>query len=101
MKINLFNCIGRLDFARNYKQLSTENQLSEKIIGCAIQVDTLLGPGFCSMLMRNVFFNELNNLGYRQNKLLPLIYKDVKNWTLDRLRDFGRRKIVELKSYKL
>ena len=41
----------------------TENQLSEKIIGCAIQVHKSLGPGLLESAYEECLFYELKQLG--------------------------------------
>ena len=79
----------------------TENQLSEKIIGCAIQVHKSLGPGLLESAYEECLFYELNQLGLfvEKQKPLPLIYKDVKldiGYRLDLLVE--KKVIVELKS---
>ena len=79
----------------------TENQLSEKIIGCAIQVHKSLGPGLLESAYEECLFYELKQLGLfvEKQKPLPLIYKDVKldiGYRLDLLVE--KKVIVELKS---
>ena len=79
----------------------TENQLSEKIIGCAIQVHKSLGPGLLESAYEECLFYELKQLGLfvEKHKPLPLIYKDVKldiGYRLDLLVE--KKVIVELKS---
>ncbi len=79
----------------------TENQLSEKIIGCAIQVHKSLGQGLLESAYEECFFYELKQLGLfvEKQKPLPLIYKDVKldiGYRLDLLVE--KKVIVELKS---
>ena len=79
----------------------TENQLSEKIIGCAIQVHKSLGPGLLESAYEECLFYEVKQLGLfvEKQKPLPLIYKDVKldiGYRLDLL--VGKKVIVELKS---
>jgi GxxExxY protein len=79
----------------------TENQLSEKIIGCAIQVHKSLGPGLLESAYEECLFHELKQLGLfvEKQKPLPLIYKDVKldiGYRLDLLVE--KKVIVELKS---
>ena len=78
----------------------TENQLSEKIIGCAIQVHKSLGPGLLESAYEECLFYELKQLGLfvEKQKPLPLIYKDVKldiGYRLDLLVE--KKVIVELK----
>ncbi|NCB67525.1 MAG: GxxExxY protein [Bacteroidia bacterium] len=79
----------------------TENQLSEKIIGCAIKVHKSLGPGLLESAYEECLFYELKQLGLfvEKQKPLPLIYKDVKldiGYRLDLLVE--KKVIVELKS---
>ncbi len=79
----------------------TENQLSEKIIGCAIQVHKSLGPGLLESAYEECLFYELKQLVLfvEKQKPLPLIYKDVKldiGYRLDLLVE--KKVIVELKS---
>ena len=79
----------------------TENQLSEKIIGCAIQVHKSLGPGLLESAYEECLFYELKQLGLfvEKQKPLPLIYRDVKldiGYRLDLLVE--KKVIVELKS---
>jgi GxxExxY protein len=79
----------------------TENQITEKIIGAAIEVHKNLGPGLLESAYDLCLLYEFEQLGLRieKQKPLPVIYKEV---TLDcgyRL-DYIVEKtiIVELKS---
>jgi GxxExxY protein len=58
----------------------TENEISEKIIGCAIVVHKLLGPGLLESAYLECLFYELIEAGLQveKQKPLPLVYKDVK-----------------------
>ena len=58
----------------------TENEISEKIIGCAIQVHKSLGPGLLESAYLECLFYELQEAGLKveKQKPLPLIYKEVK-----------------------
>lgn len=58
----------------------TENEISEKIIGCAIQVHRELGPGLLESSYRECLYFELIQSGplVEKEKPLPLVYKDVK-----------------------
>lgn len=60
----------------------TENEISRKIIGCAIEVHKLLGPGLLESAYVECLFYELqkSGLNVEKQKPLPLIYKEV---TLD------------------
>lgn len=58
----------------------TENEISEKIIGCAIQVHRELGPGLLESSYEECLYYELIQSGLlvEKQKSLPLVYKDVK-----------------------
>ena len=57
-----------------------ENELSEKIIGAAINVHKNLGPGLLESAYEECFYYELNktSLIVEKQKPMPLIYEDVK-----------------------
>ena len=58
----------------------TENELSNIIIGYALQVHTELGPGLLESSYEECLFYELKTAGLmvEKQKALPLVYKDVK-----------------------
>jgi GxxExxY protein len=58
----------------------SENQLSHKIIGCAMKVHSKLGPGLLESSYEECLFYELQHtgLGVIKQKALPLVYNDVK-----------------------
>lgn len=58
----------------------TENEISEKIIGCAIRVHKELGPGLLESSYEECLYYELfqSGLYVEKQKPLPLIYKEVK-----------------------
>lgn len=58
----------------------SENEISEKIIGCAIQVHRELGPGLLESSYQECLYFELIQAGLlvEKEKSLPLVYKDVK-----------------------
>jgi GxxExxY protein len=79
----------------------TENEISEKIIGCAIEVHKFLGPGLLESAYLECLFYELLKAGLQveKQKTLPLVYKEVKldvGYRLDLL--VNNKVIVELKS---
>ena len=79
----------------------TENEISEKIIGCAIQVHRELGPGLLESSYEECLYYELVQSGLlvEKQKPLPLIYKEVKldcGYRLDLLVE--KKVIVEVKS---
>lgn len=57
-----------------------ENEVSEKIIGCAIEVHKSLGPGLLESAYLECLFYELQSMGLKVEKqrALPLVYKEIK-----------------------
>lgn len=79
----------------------TENEISEKIIGCAIEVHKALGPGLLESAYLECLFYELTMMGLKveKQKALPLIYKEIKldaGYRLDLIVE--NKVIIELKS---
>lgn len=58
----------------------TEDELSNIVIGLAINVHTALGPGLLESVYRECLYYEINKCGFRveKEKSLPVIYEDVK-----------------------
>lgn len=58
----------------------TENELSNIILGCAIEVHKQLGPGLLESAYQECLYYELINAGLDviKEKAMPIIYKDVK-----------------------
>jgi GxxExxY protein len=58
----------------------TENELSHKIIGCAMKVHTELGPGLLETAYEECIAYELEQTGIKieKQKALPLVYHAVK-----------------------
>lgn len=56
------------------------NQITEKIIGCAIEVHKGLGPGLLESAYEECLCYELNRIGlkFARQVPLPVIYKGVK-----------------------
>lgn len=79
----------------------TENEISEKIIGCAIRVHKALGPGLLESSYLECLYYELKKSGLKveKQKALPLIYNEVKleiGYHLDLLVE--GKVVVELKA---
>jgi len=57
-----------------------ENQISEKIIGCAIEVHRILGPGLLESVYEDALCHELKSqdLQFIRQKPVPIPYKDIK-----------------------
>lgn len=82
----------------------TENQISEKIIGCAIQVHRELGPGLLESSYQECLYFELLQSGFfvEKQKPLPLVYKEVKldcGYRLDLMVE--NKVIIEVKSVEM
>jgi len=56
------------------------NQITEKIIGCAIEVHKYLGPGLLESAYEQCLAFELNNaeLTIKRQQPVPVIYKEIK-----------------------
>lgn len=79
----------------------TENQITEKIIQCAIKVHTALGPGLLESAYQECLYYELRkaDLMVVKEKALPVIYDDVKLDCGYRIDLFVENQIIiELKS---
>jgi GxxExxY protein len=77
------------------------NQITEKIIGCSIEVHKQLGPGLLESAYEECLYYELKSIGLNVKKqlALPLIYKDIKldaGYRIDLLVE--NKVIVEIKS---
>jgi GxxExxY protein len=82
----------------------TENEISEKIIGCSIEVHRSLGPGLLEIAYQECLFYELQKAGLyvEKQKPLPLIYKEVKldaGYRLDLIVE--GKVIIEIKSIEV
>ena len=57
-----------------------ENELSNKIIGAAIEVHRQLGPGLLESAYQECLYYELRLLGIKveKEKPMPIVYKEVK-----------------------
>jgi len=58
----------------------TENELSNRILGCAIKVHKALGPGLLESAYQRCLEYELikDGLDVEFEKALPLVYEEVK-----------------------
>jgi len=78
-----------------------DNEITEKIIQCAIKVHSKLGPGLLESAYKECLFYELSKIGLfaEKEKSLPLVYEEVKLDCGYRLDIFVENKIVvEIKS---
>ena len=58
----------------------TENEISYKVIGAAIEIHKSIGPGLLESAYENALVYDLKALGFnvRQQVPMPFIYKEVK-----------------------
>ncbi len=78
-----------------------ENKISNKIIGCAIDVHKQLGPGLLESAYQECLFYELTkaDLNVVKEKPMPIIYKDIKlnhGYRIDLLVE--NKVVIELKT---
>jgi GxxExxY protein len=78
-----------------------ENELSNKIIGAAIELHKVLGPGLLESAYENSLVYELNNFGLnvKQQVPMPFVYKEFKldaGYRIDLLVE--NKVIIEIKS---
>jgi GxxExxY protein len=78
-----------------------ENQLANKIIGCAIEVHKLLGPGLLESAYQECLFYKLTKegLSVKKQKPMPLVFEEVKlevGYRIDILVE--DKVVIELKS---
>lgn len=79
----------------------TENQISSKVIGAAIEVHKQLGPGLLESAYEYCLAHELESLGFTVERqvALPIIYKGIKldaGYRIDLL--INQKLIIEIKS---
>jgi GxxExxY protein len=57
-----------------------EDEITEKIIGCAIEVHRALGPGLLESAYEECLCYELSQIGlnFERQVQLPIVYKDVR-----------------------
>jgi GxxExxY protein len=78
-----------------------ENELSNCVIGLAIQVHKILGPGLLESAYKECLYYELINSGFyvKKEKPLPITYKDIKldyGYRIDLLVE--KKLVLEIKS---
>jgi GxxExxY protein len=66
----------------NHRDTETQrlNQITEQIIGCAIEVHRALGPGLLESAYEECLCYELSQKGlkFKRQVALPVVYKEVK-----------------------
>ena len=79
----------------------TENELSNKIIGLAIEVHTALGPGLLESAYKECLYYKIGKSGLfvEKEKPMPLIFEEVKlecGYRIDLLVE--KKLVIEIKS---
>jgi len=79
----------------------TENEISYKVIGAAIELHKIIGPGLLESAYENALAFDLREMGFdvKQQIAMPFIYKSVKQnvgYRLDLL--INSKVIIEIKS---
>lgn len=94
-----------MDIAKHGKkrgsEIMTENEISNKVIGIAIELHRKLGPGLLESAYENALAYDLRESGLdvKQQYPMPFIYKEVKldvGYRLDLL--VNSKVIIEIKS---
>jgi len=83
------------------KTAMNENELSNRLIGIAIEVHKALGPGLLESAYKECLFYEISKAGLyvEKEKPMPLVYQEVKlecGYRLDLL--IENKLVVEIKS---
>lgn len=81
-----------------------ENELSNIILGCAIEVHKQLGPGLLESAYQECLYHELINSGLSvvKEKPMPIVYKDVKldhGYRIDLL--VNNKVVIEIKTVEM
>lgn len=60
------------------KDMERLNKITEKIIGCAIEVHRILGPGLLESIYESALCYEFdeNNIKYARQQAVPILYKE-------------------------
>lgn len=84
-----------------YSNLENQNELTQIVIGCAIEVHKHLGPGLLESAYEACLFYELKKAGLKaeRQRSMPIVYKELTLDTAYRLDLLIEDKlIVEIKS---
>ncbi len=86
---------------RAQRKIMTENEISYKIIGAAIEIHKTIGPGLLESAYESALVYDLRELGFDvgQQKPMPFIYKGVHQdvgYRMDLI--VNNKVIVEIKS---
>ncbi|MBM4169569.1 MAG: GxxExxY protein [Ignavibacteria bacterium] len=81
-----------------------ENQISEQVIGCAIEVHRTLGPGLLESVYEECLAAEMkaNGVQFERQKAVPVVYREIKldcSYRVDFL--VGGKVVVDLKALEV
>lgn len=87
--------------ANNYFADMNENEISYKIIGCALDLHRKIGPGLLESAYENALAYDLREIGFdvAQQAPMPFVYKEIKmdvGYRIDLL--VNQKVIIEIKS---
>ena len=87
--------------ANNYFADMNENEISYKIIGCALDLHRKIGPGLLESAYENAIAYDLREIGFdvAQQAPMPFVYKEIKmdvGYRIDLL--VNQKVIIEIKS---
>ena len=82
----------------------TENEISYKVIGVAIEIHKSIGPGLLESAYENALSYDLKQIGFnvKQQVALPFIYKEVRQevgYRIDLL--ISNKVIIEVKAVEV
>lgn len=65
---------------RDHREETDRDPLTRKIIGCAIEVHRVLGPGLLESTYQQCLAHELHlaNIVFALERPLPVLYKDIR-----------------------
>ncbi len=94
----------KLKASQRKKDIMIENELSKKIIGCAIEVHKQLGSGLLESAYQECLYYELKQIGLKvqKEKPMPIIYKEVKlnhGYRIDLLVE--EKVVIEIKTVEI
>ena len=93
--------IKALRFVQRALKIMTENELSNKVIGLAMEVHTALGPGLLESAYKECLYHKIwkTGLSIEKEKPMPLVYEGVKlecGYRIDLL--IENKLVIEIKS---
>ncbi len=93
--------IKALRFVQRALKIMTENELSNKVIGLAMEVHTALGPGLLESAYKECLYHKIwkTGLSIEKEKPMPLVFEGVKlecGYRIDLL--IENKLVIEIKS---